>query len=172
MKLIYQLAESNVFTFQFYDGEEELQILMDDIQKSVSASPSLLPMSAMKVGLPVLAKYSEGNLWYRGILTALPEDETVEVLFVDYGNSEAVPHAEVQSMKSEFMTLCKQVFTCHLQGSSGSVVENWSAEMVGLFEKLGQDMDYLTATVVKCESDSVIISFVEHCPEWSKYFPN
>jgi len=145
-------------------------MLMDDIQSSVSGSPSVLPVQAMEVGLPVLAKYSEKDMWYRGIITAPPKDEEVEVLFVDYGNSEAVPFAEVLLMKSEFMALCKQAFTCHLQDSSGSVVENWSAEMVGQFEELGQDKDYLTATVINCEIDHVVISFVEDCPDWTKYF--
>ena len=170
--LIYQYAASDTFTFQFHDSAIDLETLMDNIQDFIATDPPALPPEAMTVGQPVLAQYSVDKLWYRGTILALPEGGTVEVLFVDYGNAEGVAFYNVREITLDLMALCKQALLCQLQGSSGSVMTDWSEEMIGQFEILSQKSDFLTATIVECDDCHVVISFVEECPDWAIYFNN
>lgn len=43
------------------------------------------------------------------VTTAVHSDETVDVTYVDFGNSERVPFAEIRKLPDMFLRLAKQV---------------------------------------------------------------
>ncbi len=165
-------TDSGIFIFQFNDSANDLMELMDAIDKFVSSEVcSPLSMDAIAVGQPVLAQYSADDLWYRGSVVALPGKEMVEVLFVDYNNSESIPIKSVRQMVPEFMTLCKQAISCQLQDASG-IMTCWSSEMIENFGELSKETEFLTASLVECHGHPLVISFVKDCPKWNDYFKN
>ncbi|NXE81447.1 TDR15 protein, partial [Cochlearius cochlearius] len=66
------------------------------------------------LGLLCAAKRQNGQ-WHRGVIKQLLSDR-VEVWFMDFGNTEAVPSSCVQKLKVEFMALPMTSFPCALSG--------------------------------------------------------
>jgi staphylococcal nuclease domain-containing protein 1 len=57
----------------------------------------------------VSAKYTEDNQWYRAkVVRNVPESKSVEVIYVDYGNSETLPLTRVVPLPSQFSALPQQ----------------------------------------------------------------
>jgi len=56
-----------------------------------------------------VAKFSEDDLWYRAKITHLQPGGLVTVVYVDYGNSEAVPLSSVCKLLQCFLALPPQV---------------------------------------------------------------
>ncbi|KAG0060709.1 hypothetical protein BGZ90_003919 [Linnemannia elongata] len=57
----------------------------------------------------VSAKFTEDNQWYRAkIIRSVPESKSVEVIYVDYGNSETIPLTRVVPLPSQFSSLPQQ----------------------------------------------------------------
>jgi hypothetical protein len=65
------------------------------------------------------AKFSVDDAWYRGrILECVHEKETltVEVFYVDFGNSEFLPHSRLRHLKKEHAELPQMAVQCSLDG--------------------------------------------------------
>lgn len=59
-----------------------------------------------RVGEVVSAKFTEDNQWYRAKVTRnVAESKSVEVIYVDYGNSEVIPLSRVVPLPSQFSSL-------------------------------------------------------------------
>jgi staphylococcal nuclease domain-containing protein 1 len=62
-----------------------------------------------RVGETVSAKFTEDNQWYRAKVTRnVAESKSVEVIYVDYGNSEVIPLARVVPLPTQFSKLPQQ----------------------------------------------------------------
>ena len=46
-----------------------------------------------------VARFPVDHEWYRGLITAIPSKLTVEVFYVDYGNSSQVTKSDIRLMK-------------------------------------------------------------------------
>ena len=57
-----------------------------------------------------MAQYTIDDQWYRAEVIATPGRRNVEVLYVDYGNSEVVPFWRLKKISDKFLILPVQVF--------------------------------------------------------------
>ena len=174
VNLVYMFfSPPATFTFQYFDSFDELLALMDEIQDYVTTDPPLPPAESIVIGHPVLAKYSEDDLWYRAeVISSAITDEKVEVMFVDYGNSELVSLSNILNVPpSKTAVLWKQALTCQLSNGK-CIISDWSDELVKVFEELTKGSDYMTATVLQTNDSHVIVSFVDTCPAWANFFQN
>ena len=48
---------------------------------------------------PVCAPYNSDGYWYRGEVLSLPAPDTVEVYYVDYGNTAVIPRGSLRRPK-------------------------------------------------------------------------
>ncbi len=158
INLLYVSGSSpNSFTCQLKDDIPKLDALMEEIAEfmSVLESPSSPPRFG--VGDPLLARFSEDQLWYRAEILDHNEN-VVEVLFVDYGNSEVVPVADTAILPQKFTTFRKQAATYKLVTKSGIMFEQWPDGAFAKFEELVKDCQDLVATVVSPEEDCIAVA--------------
>jgi staphylococcal nuclease domain-containing protein 1 len=93
------------FSIQILDDKiSQLETLMNDLavhhQNSTSMASSTVTFQP-KVGDWVSAKFSGDNQWYRGqVLRNKPAQKAREIKFVDYGNIEDVPVANIKALDS------------------------------------------------------------------------
>lgn len=159
INLVYVYGSSpNNFTCQFQDDISKLYALMEEIAEYVS--PQLLnPPSRFRVGDPLLAKFSKDQLWYRAEVLGYDDSkDCVEVLFVDYGNSEVLPVADTAVIPQHFMTLKKQAATYRLVTNSGVVLEQWPDHAFAKFEELMENCEGVVATVKDLEGNYVAVA--------------
>ncbi|OAV88251.1 hypothetical protein PTTG_01501 [Puccinia triticina 1-1 BBBD Race 1] len=91
-------------------GIPELTSLMTDFAVyHRSAHISSTSASGYKTGDLVSAKFSVDNAWYRAkIRKNFAHKKEAEVVFIDYGNSEVVPHGNIRSLDPRFKSLPPQ----------------------------------------------------------------
>lgn len=113
----------------------DLPLLMDQIQDCCS---SLTEVSEPTVGQPCIGQYLDD--WYRAEIIRHHQEDTVEVLFVDYGNREVVTKSQVKVINSDLTELPVQSFQCRLH-SIMSVADDgsWDENSCSRFEELVND---------------------------------
>jgi len=91
-------------------GIPELTALMTDFAVYHRSAPlSSTPASGYRAGDLVSAKFSVDDAWYRAkIRKNFPHKKEAEVVFIDYGNSEVVPHSNIRSLDPRFKSLPPQ----------------------------------------------------------------
>ncbi|KAG0287631.1 hypothetical protein BGZ96_008470 [Linnemannia gamsii] len=91
---------------QNIQGLEKMMADLGIHHKNASSAPeSWKPRN----GEIVSAKFTEDNQWYRAkVIRSVPESKSVEVLYVDYGNSETIPLTRVVPLPSQFSSLPQQ----------------------------------------------------------------
>ena len=78
---------------------------------------------ALVIGELCLAKFSEDNSWYRAeVIRLLDRGELVQVLFVDFGNSETVKSSSLLPINKNLFNLPLITFSCALYGVSYSSI--------------------------------------------------
>ncbi|XP_064002453.1 tudor domain-containing protein 15 [Pogoniulus pusillus] len=102
----------NKFYCQMQKWQKELEDLTKAMHLHYEAISTENKKSVDSLGLLCAAKRQTGQ-WHRGVIKQVLSDY-VEVWFMDFGNSEAVPSSCVQKLKAEFMTLPMISFPCAL----------------------------------------------------------
>ncbi|NXG40959.1 TDRD1 protein, partial [Psilopogon haemacephalus] len=105
---------------QFYcqiSNNDEL-LALDSLNKSLSEYCQKTPPNVCKLesGDPCCAVFSDDGNWYRALVRNVAPHGNIEVLFVDYGNTEEVPLAKIRKISSSFLTLPFQGIKCWLSG--------------------------------------------------------
>ncbi|XP_014912996.1 tudor domain-containing protein 6-like [Poecilia latipinna] len=121
------------------------------LANEVAKAQDVISPEHLKPGVPCLALLSEDNKWYRAQVTE-NSDNTVHVLFVDYGNECDVEKKDVRSLSQNLLEMAPQAFLCRLDGfmeSSGF----WDNEVYDDFYNLIVDKP-LKVTVVAVGSCS------------------
>ncbi|CAH1253582.1 TDRD6 [Branchiostoma lanceolatum] len=113
------------FWCQLASTTSELDSLMEKICDHYASVNSEETLQDPKQGMPCIAQFSEDKGWYRAKVIKV-EGDVVEVIFVDYGNSEKVEKSLVKVIKSQFTDLPIQAFQCSLANITppGSVWDN------------------------------------------------
>ncbi|KAG0145579.1 hypothetical protein CROQUDRAFT_658503 [Cronartium quercuum f. sp. fusiforme G11] len=90
-------------------GIPELTQLMSEFSVHHRSAPSAPNAGPYRTGDLVSAKFSADNAWYRAKIrkNAISKKEA-EVIFIDYGNSETVPHSNLRPLDVRFKTLPAQ----------------------------------------------------------------
>lgn len=152
-------SSPNLFTCQFYDDIPKLEALMEEIAAYAASFDTPVPVKSLNAGAPLLAKFSEDGVWYRAeVLTPEDSDGRVQVLFVDYGNTEPVSRADTLPIPQRFTKLHKQAATYCLGSASGGVREEWSDDAFTKFEELTVGSECLTATVLELREGQVVVT--------------
>eukprot|EP00058_Branchiostoma_floridae_P024135 XP_002609625.1 hypothetical protein BRAFLDRAFT_125037 [Branchiostoma floridae] len=118
------LSPSN-FWCQLASTTSELASLMEKICDYYAAINNEEVLQDPQPGMPCIAQFSEDQGWYRAKVIKV-EGDGVEVIFVDYGNSEKVERSLVKVMKLQFTEVPVQAFQCCLSNTTppGSVWDN------------------------------------------------
>lgn len=80
-----------------------------------------------------VANFSEDDGWYRAKVTAV-HGNSVEVFYVDYGNSEVLPVSRIKTLKPDFANLPLQAIQCELTGVHGSNKDEISSKFLKIVE--------------------------------------
>ncbi len=118
--------------------------LQDAFQKPlpVVSDPSKNPPPLNE---PCCVVYDLDNSWCRGLIQAVDvPSNTVDVLFVDFGNTEVIPISNVFIVPNGFLTIPAQAISFSLHGLA-CVDSAWSVEALDRFRELSADFE------LKCE---------------------
>ncbi|XP_041875297.1 tudor domain-containing protein 1 isoform X5 [Corvus kubaryi] len=95
-------------------------LALNSLNKSLSEYCQKTPPDVFepKNGDPCCAFYSEDGNWYRAVVQNVTSNGTVQVSFVDYGNTEEVPLDNIRQISSSFLELPFQAIKCWLSATS------------------------------------------------------
>ena len=89
------------------------------------------------IGEIVLAQYSVDNKWYRSQITqTFTTEQEVELIFLDYGNSEVVPFSKLRELPQQFSILPPHAKECILAEIEPTVSREWSEKAISLIKNL------------------------------------
>lgn len=82
-----------------------------------------------------VACHPDNRMWYRAFVIRKHETPHVDVLFVDYGQTETVPVYDLRRICPEFLTLPGQAFRCSLLNLTDptATVSQWTDEAIARF---------------------------------------
>ena len=66
-------------------------------------------MYVLYLDMPCVCKYSGDDMWYRAIVIGIPGGKQVDVQYVDFGNTERVPHWRLRKILDHFIMMSVQV---------------------------------------------------------------
>lgn len=94
-----------------------IQRFMEMTQALNDACPGL-PLYTPSLGEFVAAMFTD-NTWYRGLVEQKIDEQTFKVLFVDYGNTDAVKVENIRRLDEKFASCPMMTVRCQLKGSEG-----------------------------------------------------
>lgn len=110
--LVTHIAAPDEIYMQKLCSEEttELQHIMEEMSKMFGGRRRGTEWSVPwpYKGLVCAARFTEDKIWYRALVTAVNSDETVDVTYVDFGNSEKLTFSEIRKLPDMFLRLPKQ----------------------------------------------------------------
>ncbi|XP_071965838.1 tudor domain-containing protein 15-like isoform X2 [Antedon mediterranea] len=74
------------------------------------------PIGTVQPGSPCVAKFKDDDGWYRAVIKKQLSNSTVEIQFVDYGNSDTVSKSDLKMLTSAFANLPAQAIECRMKG--------------------------------------------------------
>lgn len=127
---VSHIESPNDFWCQLVQNAGHLKLLMHDIQARY-AGTGFQPF----VETACVARHPENGMWYRALVIHKHETPHVDVLFVDYGQTETVSLYDLRRIFPEFLTLQGQAFRCSLLNpvDPTSAVNEWSDEATARF---------------------------------------
>ncbi|KAF9425874.1 hypothetical protein BGZ76_003048 [Entomortierella beljakovae] len=107
---VSEIVSGGNFFVQIINSQlQGLEKMMSELgihQKNATTSPENWKPKNNEL---VSAKFTEDNCWYRAkVIRNVAESKSVEVLYVDYGNSETVPLTRVRPLPPQFNSLPHQ----------------------------------------------------------------
>ena len=151
------VTESGDFFVQLSKTSPDLQtieMLVSETYDQMGPTEDALEMCF--VDSPCCAKFSQDFKWYRALVTRIFSEAEVEVLFVDYGNTDTLKVEAVKQIKSELLTFPVQAVKCRLEGSK----EVWTDSDVQQFEASVMDKP-LHVTFTRQQGDTWFVTIQE-----------
>ncbi|MBN3308902.1 TDRD6 protein, partial [Amia calva] len=128
------IESPNDFWCQMSKSGGSLNLLMQDIQKYYADSPdTYLPVEAA-----CIARLPGNGIWYRALIIRKHASLEVDVLLIDYGNTERVPLKDLRAINPAFIQLKGQAFRCSLYNlihPSGQDPLKWSDAAISEFQQ-------------------------------------
>ena len=110
------------FFCQVSQSSSDLDDLMNKLEEHYSLDQEIV--TSISVGTFCVARYEDGG-WYRAQVTGV-QGESIDVFYIDYGDSATLPLSSIRSLKPEFSSLPAQAIKCSLKGySSNQELENF-----------------------------------------------
>lgn len=126
------------FYVQIANNQSILDTLTEGLQHFYN-SPRAAPVSSVQTGMMVVAKFSEDDAWYRGVVRGLSSN-TAEVEFVDFGNFDKIQIDSLRQMDKQFSNIPAQAIPCSLAGVRPlSQGQTWSGDAKDFLERLTEN---------------------------------
>ncbi|XP_071334747.1 tudor domain-containing 6 isoform X2 [Trachinotus anak] len=148
------IESPNDFWCQLVQNAGHLKLLMHDIQAHYADS-EFQPL----VETACIARHPDNGMWYRALVIHKHEAPHVDVLFVDYGQTETVSLYDLRRIDPEFLTLHGQAFRCSLLNpvDPTSAINEWNDEAVARFHSFVETAAS-NFVVLKCTIYAVMYS--------------
>ncbi|XP_056248751.1 tudor domain-containing 6 isoform X2 [Seriola aureovittata] len=146
------IVEPSFFWCQ-YANTEDLSKLSMLAQEAGQAQKNMMFPETLGPGSPCLALFSSDNRWYRSQVIKRTDD-TLHVLFIDYGNESDVDINNVRELPQGLLDNAPQAFLCSLNGFEESK-GTWDDQVYDDFYNLLVDKP-LRVTVFDMEDHSEI----------------
>ena len=105
------------FSCQMLKDTEVFDVMMTSLQDAYASQTPDTKLNSPHVNQVCCAQFTEDDSWYRAQITAV-KGSSVDVKYVDYGNSESIPVSRLRAVKSQFFELPLQCISCSLDGVS------------------------------------------------------
>ena len=143
--------------FQLVTAHDKLTVLEEDIRSSVEFASDIEGVTAPKV---CLAQSGEDQQWYRGLVEEISTQEQgsqnhIEVMFVDWGNSEWVSIENIKEIASEFCELPAQSISCTVAGIIPVEGEEWVADDKEVLEEILSEAQKIEVVIQEFEGTHV-----------------
>lgn len=148
------IESPNDFWCQLVQHAGHLKLLMHDIQAYYTGS-EFEPF----VETACVARHPDNTMWYRALVIHKHETPHVDVLFVDYGQTETVSLYDLRRIRPEFLTLQGQAFRCSLLNpvDPTSVINSWNDEAIAKFHSFVETAAS-NLVILKCTIYAVMYS--------------
>ncbi|CAF1064556.1 unnamed protein product [Rotaria sordida] len=94
-----------------------------------------VPLQNPSIGDFCVARFSEDHLWYRARVVLI-QDESILIVFIDYGNSETKPANEIYPLQESLARLPAMTVACTLAESFPRNENFWTPEATQIFSTL------------------------------------
>ncbi|XP_070844153.1 tudor domain-containing 6 [Chaetodon trifascialis] len=127
---VSHIESPNDFWCQLVQNAGHLKLLMHDIQAHYGGS-EYQPL----VETACVARHPDNGMWYRALVIHKHETPHVDVLFVDYGQTETISVYDLRRICPEFLTLHGQAFRCSLLNpvDPTSATNEWHEKQIAKF---------------------------------------
>ncbi|XP_032398709.1 tudor domain-containing 6 isoform X2 [Etheostoma spectabile] len=124
------IESPNDFWCQLVQNAGHLKLLMQDIQAHY-AGTEFRPF----LETACVARHPDNRMWYRALVIHKHETPDVDVLFVDYGQTETVALSDLRRISPQFLALHGQAFRCSLLNpiDPTSAINEWNEEAIAKF---------------------------------------
>ena len=150
------------FYCQILSHSSNLDKLMNDLREYYEALDDVADTITLpQAGMMCCGQYTEDEGWYRALILASDiANRQVEVLYVDYGNTESLPISRIKELKLQFESLPQQAVSCCLYGVKPNV-PSWSERAIKEFEDAIVDKELVFKVVTQLESHRYGVILVE-----------
>ncbi|XP_069701642.1 uncharacterized protein tud isoform X2 [Periplaneta americana] len=156
VKVSYVVNASH-FYVQLEFNAEALNSVMLAVEAVCSGTATSLDGSQLRVGLPCCAQYKEDEKWYRAKILS-SSSGLVEVMYVDYGNTDSVPLSCLQRIDPNLVQILKtQALPCCLSGFQ----ENTDDDLGVRFEEMTLEKTLTMVVVDKLQNDRLLVELYD-----------
>lgn len=134
-----------------YNDTEDLKLLSKLAQEAGQVQQDVMVPETLGPGSPCLALFPSDAQWYRAMIMER-SDNTLHVVFVDYGNESDVSISDVRPLPQGLLEIVPQAFLCSLTGFDKSK-GTWDDQVYDEFYNLLVDKS-LCLTAFSMEDDS------------------
>ncbi|XP_073348410.1 tudor domain-containing 6 [Pagrus major] len=148
------IESPNDFWCQLVQNAGHLKLLMHEIQAHYAGS-KFQPL----VETACVARHPNNGMWYRALVIHRHETPHVDVLFVDYGQTETVSLYELRRIYPEFLALHGQAFRCSVFNpvDPTSAKTKWNEEATSMFHSFVETAAS-SLVILKCTIYAVMYS--------------
>ncbi|KAL5012203.1 hypothetical protein ScPMuIL_010754 [Solemya velum] len=105
-----------------------LEKLMEDLEKMYYSSEGEnyeMPDNMLTAGQLCAVLFPEDENWHRGVITAIKDNNFIEVYYVDYGNTCSVQRKSLRLLRTKFLSLPAQAVQARLSNIQPAY-QNWT----------------------------------------------
>jgi hypothetical protein len=115
---------------------DELASLQEDLTMfySDSTKSQNYYMTSIQEGQACIALYEEDRMWYRAEVLSVPEEHSVEVRYVDFGNTAIVSRTLVKRAKAHYLSLPMHAIECTAAKIKPKGSKIWSVAAIKFFK--------------------------------------
>ncbi|ESP00578.1 hypothetical protein LOTGIDRAFT_157854 [Lottia gigantea] len=154
---ITHISNPEKFHVQLDSSTDTLAKLVDHIHGVYNGiGPNDHVLKCYSVGQACIAMFDEDYSWYRAKIIGMSGDKLIEVLFVDYGNTELVAPQKVKAITPDLLNLPAQSVICALSGVAPSQ-GFWPPEHIAQFEDIALSQSFTACFKSKRKEDQMYL---------------